>query len=56
MTESNKITVISFATMLFIGWYGGINYCERSPFNSAYISVSMIISWLIIFAMSAENK
>lgn len=49
-------SIIIFVILIFIGWYGGIEYHERIPFNAAYIVVAMIFSYLVPQAMKHEKE
>lgn len=49
-------SIIIFIILVFIGWYGGIEYGERIPFNAAYIIVAMIFSCLVPQAMKHEKE
>ena len=56
MSKSNKATIISFSVLFLLGWYGGIDYNERTSFNSAYVFMSMILSWIVAFVISDISK
>ncbi len=55
MSIYNKISFSVLLVLIILGWYGGIDYNERSSFNSAYVLASWIISQLATLAYN-ENK
>lgn len=50
-----KLSIVSFFTLIFLGWYGGIDYEYRRSFNAAYVAASIVLS-LVVFHVQKEEK
>ncbi len=41
------ISVIVFLILVLLGWYGGIDYEKRIPFNAAYVAACFMVCFIV---------